>query len=193
MVLPSTLSMRTDRFWTRANSRETDSTARPSAARRGRRFTSGGKYGVKPRIRLPRDGYNATIQQITSADIHFAHFHRAMRRVFVILTVTMCATGFVYTGLITTMPKLFEAGLGSDLAVSYTGAQEDDYFPPFPPFQERVELNSYTLVSLSGRYQLTDALTLTARLENVTDEEYEQVYGFESPGFGGYVGLRMQW
>lgn len=45
---------------------------------------------------------------------------RAMRRVFVILTVTMCATGFVYTGLITTMPKLFEIGLGDNLAISYT-------------------------------------------------------------------------
>ena len=44
----------------------------------------------------------------------------AMRKVFAILTLTMCASGFVYSGLITTMPKLFETGLGDDLAMSYT-------------------------------------------------------------------------
>jgi FSR family fosmidomycin resistance protein-like MFS transporter len=44
----------------------------------------------------------------------------AMIRVFLILTVTMCASGFVYTGLITTMPKLFEMGLDKASAISYT-------------------------------------------------------------------------
>ncbi len=34
----------------------------------------------------------------------------AMRRVFVILTLTMACNGFVYTGLTNTMPKLFEDG-----------------------------------------------------------------------------------
>ncbi len=34
----------------------------------------------------------------------------AMRRVFVILTLTMACNGFVYTGLTNTMPKLFEGG-----------------------------------------------------------------------------------
>ena len=44
----------------------------------------------------------------------------AMTRVFFILTLTMCASGFVYTGLLNTMPKLFEQGLGQALASSYT-------------------------------------------------------------------------
>lgn len=41
-------------------------------------------------------------------------------RVFLVLTLTMACTGFVYAGLTNTMPKLFEMGLGEDLAVSYT-------------------------------------------------------------------------
>ena len=41
-------------------------------------------------------------------------------RVFVVLTFTMACTGFVYAGLTNTMPKLFEMGLGPELAVSYT-------------------------------------------------------------------------
>ena len=41
-------------------------------------------------------------------------------RVFVILTLTMACTGFVYAGLTNTMPKMFEMGLGDGLAGSYT-------------------------------------------------------------------------
>ncbi len=44
----------------------------------------------------------------------------AAYRVFIVLTFTMACTGFVYAGLTNTMPKVFEMGLGSELAVSYT-------------------------------------------------------------------------
>ena len=80
---------------------------------------------------------------------------------------------------------------GLTFVASYTGEQEDDYFPPFPPFVERVDLDAYTLVSLNGYYDFTDSITVTGRLENITDEDYEQVFGYESPGFGGYVGVRI--
>ena len=41
-------------------------------------------------------------------------------RVFIILTVTMACSGFVYAGLTNTMPKMFEMGLGGGLGTSYT-------------------------------------------------------------------------
>ena len=41
-------------------------------------------------------------------------------RVFLVLTVTMACTGFVYAGVTNTMPKLFEMGLNKALAASYT-------------------------------------------------------------------------
>ena len=82
---------------------------------------------------------------------------------------------------------------GLNFSVSYTGTQEDNFFPPFPPFQERVELNAFTLVSLSGYYNLNDLVTVTARIENIADEDYEQVYGFASPGIGGHLGFRLKW
>jgi vitamin B12 transporter len=91
--------------------------------------------------------------------------------------------GFSYT-----WPK---AGL--NIAASYTGQQQDDFFPPFPPYQERVELDAFTLVSISGYYAISSHVTLTARMENVTDEDYEQVFGFVSPGFAAYGGVRLTW
>jgi len=44
----------------------------------------------------------------------------AFVRVFVVLTITMACTGFVYSGLTNTMPKLLEMGLSAALASSYT-------------------------------------------------------------------------
>jgi len=44
----------------------------------------------------------------------------AFVRVFIVLTITMTCTGFVYSGLTNTMPKLFEIGLSVALASSYT-------------------------------------------------------------------------
>ena len=44
----------------------------------------------------------------------------AVRRVFFILVITMACNGFVYTGLVNTVPKVFEIGLGNILTSSYT-------------------------------------------------------------------------
>ena len=44
----------------------------------------------------------------------------AFVRVFIVLTITMACSGFVYTGLTNTMPKLMEMGLSAALAASYT-------------------------------------------------------------------------
>jgi FSR family fosmidomycin resistance protein-like MFS transporter len=46
---------------------------------------------------------------------------RSFVRVFIVLTITMACTGFVYTGLTNTMPKLMEIGLSATMASSYTG------------------------------------------------------------------------
>ncbi|MCH7743957.1 MAG: TonB-dependent receptor [Proteobacteria bacterium] len=78
-------------------------------------------------------------------------------------------------------------------AIIYTGNQEDNFFPPFPPFQERVSLDSFTLVNISGTYRLNHKVELTLRLENTLDEKYEEVFGFSSPGFAVHGGVRVTW
>ena len=90
------------------------------------------------------------------------------------------------------MGATFTRGRGSvHLAVSHTGTQEDDFFGTYPG--RRVKLAPFTLVHLSGRYQLTPDITLTGKLENITDEHYEQVFGYVSPGFGAYLGIGLRW
>ncbi|MFP6807460.1 MAG: TonB-dependent receptor [Pseudomonadales bacterium] len=80
-----------------------------------------------------------------------------------------------------------------NLLVAYTGSQEDDFFPPFPPYQERVGLDSYTLVSISSSYQVNRNIELTLQLENAFDDNYEEVFGYASPGLAVYGGVRMRW
>lgn len=77
-----------------------------------------------------------------------------------------------------------------NLNVDYNGEQDDFFYPPVPPFQERVELDQFTLVTAAASYQLSSRLQLFARLENALDEDYEEAYGYSTPGRTAYAGLR---
>ena len=47
--------------------------------------------------------------------------------------------------------------------------------------------------TLNAAYELTDKVTLTARIENLGDEHYQQVFGYGEPGRSGYVGIRLRY
>jgi len=79
-----------------------------------------------------------------------------------------------------------------NLNLSYNGTQYDTFFPPFPQPFERVELSSYRLVTLAGSWRLTNRIELFGRIENLLDEDYEDVFGFATPGVAAYVGLRTR-
>jgi vitamin B12 transporter len=76
------------------------------------------------------------------------------------------------------------------LAVNYNGKQDDLDFATFPA--SRVSLGAYTLVTLSASWQLMDGLELFGRVENLLDETYQSVLGFNTPGIGAYAGLRVR-
>jgi vitamin B12 transporter len=86
----------------------------------------------------------------------------------------------------------FAAGRGGlNLNLAYTGSQTDTYYEVVPPYGARtVRLDDYTLVSLTARYDVTPRCRLYARGENLLDEDYENVYGYATPGVGVYAGLQ---
>ena len=53
-------------------------------------------------------------------------------------------------------------------------------------------LQNYWLVDANIQYQLTEALTVFARGSNLLDEDYEQVFGYNTLGRAGYFGLRAK-
>ena len=52
-------------------------------------------------------------------------------------------------------------------------------------------VGGYTLLNLSTSYRLTDNLTLTARIDNLLNQHYEEVAGFGTEGIGAYAGVRL--
>ena len=51
----------------------------------------------------------------------------------------------------------------------------------------------FVTANLNAAYQLTEAVALTARIENLADERYQQVLGYGEPGRSGYVGIRLRY
>ena len=78
---------------------------------------------------------------------------------------------------------------GFTLAATHTGRQDDDDFSSFP--SRPVVLDAFTLLRFSAQVQLDRRAQLSLRLENLLDEDYEQVFGYASPGFAAYLGLQL--
>ena len=83
-----------------------------------------------------------------------------------------------------------KADLNVNLA--YVGDQNDTFFEVAPPFGTRnVSLDAYYLLSLAASYRLTERASVYTRVENLLNEEYENVYGYNTPGIGAYAGIRL--
>jgi vitamin B12 transporter len=76
--------------------------------------------------------------------------------------------------------------------IQFTGNQTDVYFPPFPEPSEVVELDSHTLINFNLNYQAYENFNMYLELENTLDEDYEEVFGYQTLGFGASLGLRYQ-
>lgn len=79
-----------------------------------------------------------------------------------------------------------------NLTLQYNGEQDDFVFKA--PFfeRDRATLDAYTLVNLAASYRVTDQIEVTGRIENLLNKDYEEVYGFQSPGIAGYLGVKGQ-
>ena len=56
----------------------------------------------------------------------------------------------------------------------------------------RVTRKGFAVADLAGAFQLTERVTLTARLENLADERYEESFGYGEPGRAVYFGIRLR-
>lgn len=76
------------------------------------------------------------------------------------------------------------------LTVRYNGDMTDTDFSAFPA--RTVALKSFTLVNLAGARRVTDHIEVFGRVENLTDEKYQEVYGYNTSGRAAYAGLRTR-
>ena len=89
--------------------------------------------------------------------------------------------------VVASAPSLASAWSGA-LTLDHTGEQTDTDFGTY----QDVTLDAYTLVGGQLRWQAGGGVELYARGENLLDEEYQDVFGYHSPGRGLYLGLRLR-
>jgi vitamin B12 transporter len=77
------------------------------------------------------------------------------------------------------------------LQVLHNGKNQDSEFI-FSTAEDRVTLSSYTLVNLTASYQVKPNVSLYLRGENLLDDDYQQVFGYQAPGVGVYAGLKAR-
>lgn len=70
----------------------------------------------------------------------------------------------------------------------YNGEMFDSAFVPSLP--STVTLKDYTVVNLGGSYRISDKTEVYARLDNAFDEQYEEIFGYNSKGRTAYIGLK---
>ena len=49
----------------------------------------------------------------------------------------------------------------------------------------------FTVADLAAGYAVTDRVRFTARIENLTDQAYQEAFGFGQPGRAVYAGLKF--
>ena len=76
----------------------------------------------------------------------------------------------------------------------YNGSMLDSDFRNFYTNGFRVEktkLSSYQIVNINGSFQVNNNVKIFARVDNLFDEDYEEVIGYQTPGVGYYTGVRL--
>lgn len=91
------------------------------------------------------------------------------------------ATGsLIYTGI---------AGLELEARLAFVGPNPDyDYI-----FSQRVMLAPYAKLDLFADYKIDERMSVFARIENVNDARYEEVYDYGTAGRSLYGGVKFSW
>jgi vitamin B12 transporter len=76
----------------------------------------------------------------------------------------------------------------ANLYFLYVGKRAD-----FDGIGNLTTLDDFITVNVTGTYRLSDHWELFARGDNLTDSDYEEVFGFATPGISGYGGLNFVW
>lgn len=72
---------------------------------------------------------------------------------------------------------------------SVVGSRVDAFFDNVTFTTVRTNLDSYKLLNLSYQHKLSEDNSISLRLHNITDEEYEEVYGFGTSKRAVYLGV----
>lgn len=75
----------------------------------------------------------------------------------------------------------------TSLGVHHVGARRD-FLGPVPG-----TIDAYTVVNAAASYDVNRWLSVQARIDNVLDEEYQEVFGFGTPDRSAFVGMHLRY
>ncbi|MET0274858.1 MAG: TonB-dependent receptor [Phenylobacterium sp.] len=56
----------------------------------------------------------------------------------------------------------------------------------------RIVRKGFVTADIAGAYEVNDHVTITARIENLADEDYQETFGYGEPGRAAYIGIRLK-
>jgi vitamin B12 transporter len=88
----------------------------------------------------------------------------------------------------------FAGGRGNfNIAAIYNGTMPDTAFDAFSFDPSTVDLRSYWLVNLAASYEVSPGVFAYGRVQNALDQNYQEVFGYETAGLAAYAGLRFSY
>jgi len=58
------------------------------------------------------------------------------------------------------------------------------------PYGLNAKVGGYTILNLSGSYDIIPNVQVYGRLDNLLDKRYEEIYGYGTSGLAGYGGIK---
>lgn len=80
-----------------------------------------------------------------------------------------------------------------NIAAIYNGDAKDLAFDANSFDVRRVTLGEYWLVRLAASYAIAPGVELFGRVENALDEDYHEVFGYQTAGLAAYAGMRFSY
>ena len=81
--------------------------------------------------------------------------------------------------------------LGLGLTYQYNSEREDAFFNSDTFMSEAVTLDSFGLLGLNGSYQINDTIKVFANFSNLLNEEYEELFRFQTRGRNARLGFTL--
>lgn len=94
------------------------------------------------------------------------------------------------SGSLSVAYAMFEGKANVFLDAVYQGEMDDlEYINATP--ETRVEIADHWTVKVGSNFQVTENVEIYGRVENLLDEEYEEVFGYNTQGRAAFVGFRL--
>jgi vitamin B12 transporter len=54
------------------------------------------------------------------------------------------------------------------------------------------DIEDYAFVNVAAEYEINSHMSIFGRIDNLTDEQYSEVFGFPALGRGAYAGVKLR-